>query len=183
MSGHSTPLPAAGKTCVDGPPESSRAARRAGRGAGHDDEGGGDHSKADKGLAREDLARSDAISDRRSCLRGDQLARPCLWCPSRAERIGLPSRRPVALELEASARAARSMAAGNLLVDMVTIRDHTYRSSTPIERPLWGITTPLISDRDGEGFRMPSGVRKPPKHEPAGVRRRSMGISVFGRAW
>src|SRR5208283_797800 len=35
----------------------------------------------------------------------------------------------------------------------------------------------------GEGFRMPSGVRKPPKHEPAGVRRRSMGISVFSRAW
>jgi len=34
----------------------------------------------------------------------------------------------------------------------------------------------------GEGFRMPSGVRKPPKHEPAGMRRRSMGISVFGRA-
>ena len=37
-------------------------------------------------------------------------------------------------------------------------------------------------DHLGEGFRMPSGVRKPPKHEPAGMRQRSMGISAFGRA-
>src|SRR5260370_41901221 len=35
------------------------------------------------------------------------------------------------------------------------------------------------SVRFGEGFRMPSGVRKPPMHEPAGLRRWSMGISVF----
>jgi hypothetical protein len=28
----------------------------------------------------------------------------------------------------------------------------------------------------GEGFRMPSGVRKPPMQEPAGLRRLSMGI-------
>jgi hypothetical protein len=27
-----------------------------------------------------------------------------------------------------------------------------------------------IDDRFGEGFRMPSGVGKPPKHEPAGLR-------------
>jgi hypothetical protein len=27
-----------------------------------------------------------------------------------------------------------------------------------------------LSDRHGEGFRMPSGVGKPPKHEPAGLR-------------
>src|SRR5271165_4497926 len=37
----------------------------------------------------------------------------------------------------------------------------------------------LMFGLDGEGFRMPSGVRKPPKHEPAGVRRRSMGIHVL----
>jgi hypothetical protein len=28
---------------------------------------------------------------------------------------------------------------------------------------------------------MPFGVRKPPKHEPAGLRQLSMGISAFGR--
>jgi hypothetical protein len=39
-----------------------------------------------------------------------------------------------------------------------------------------------FSDRNGEGFRMPFGVRKPPKHEPAGLRQLSMGISAFGRA-
>ena len=33
----------------------------------------------------------------------------------------------------------------------------------------------------GEGFRMPSGVRKPPKHEPAGLRCWYMGISCFVR--
>jgi hypothetical protein len=36
--------------------------------------------------------------------------------------------------------------------------------------------------RKGEGFRMPLGVRKPPKHEPAGLRQRFMGISAFARA-
>src|SRR5580692_11765876 len=35
-------------------------------------------------------------------------------------------------------------------------------------------------DRNGEGFRMRSRVRKPPKHEPAGVRRQTMGISTMG---
>ena len=45
---------------------------------------------------------------------------------------------------------------------------------------------PLRSGRHGEGFRMPAitglasghgaGVRKPPMHEPAGLRRWSMGI-------
>ena len=45
----------------------------------------------------------------------------------------------------------------------------------------------------GEGFRMPAiagrasghgaGVRKPPKHEPAGLRRWSMGISRFAWLW
>ena len=45
----------------------------------------------------------------------------------------------------------------------------------------------------GEGFRTPAivggasgpwaGVRKPPKHEPAGLRRWSMGISSFARLW
>ena len=34
----------------------------------------------------------------------------------------------------------------------------------------------------GEGFRMPIGVRKPPKHERAGLRQLSMGISGFARA-
>jgi hypothetical protein len=50
---------------------------------------------------------------------------------------------------------------------------------------------PRLSGRSGEGFRMPAiagrasghwaGVRKPPMHEPAGLRRRSMGISTFAR--
>jgi hypothetical protein len=35
--------------------------------------------------------------------------------------------------------------------------------------------------RFGEGFRMPSGVRKPPMHEPAGLRRWPMGISGFAQ--
>ena len=49
------------------------------------------------------------------------------------------------------------------------------------------------NDRYGEGFRMPAiagrasghgaGVRKPPKHEPAGLRRWSMGISRFAWLW
>jgi hypothetical protein len=38
-----------------------------------------------------------------------------------------------------------------------------------------------LSVQDGEGFRMPSGVGKPPKHEPAGLRCWSMGISCFAR--
>jgi hypothetical protein len=50
-----------------------------------------------------------------------------------------------------------------------------------------------VAVRDGEGFRMPAiagrasghgaGVRKPPKHEPAGLRRWSMGISRFAWLW
>jgi hypothetical protein len=47
------------------------------------------------------------------------------------------------------------------------------------ERPLPGAAERRRNDRAGEGFRMPSGVRKPPIHEPAGLRRRSMGISDF----
>jgi hypothetical protein len=52
---------------------------------------------------------------------------------------------------------------------------------------------PAMKDRFGEGFRMPAiagrasgdgaGVRKPPKHEPAGLRRWSMGISGFACLW
>lgn len=34
-------------------------------------------------------------------------------------------------------------------------------------------------DRLGEGFRMPAGVRKPPKHEPAGRRRGLWGFKVL----
>jgi hypothetical protein len=34
-----------------------------------------------------------------------------------------------------------------------------------------------------EEFRAPLGVRKSPRNEPAGHKGRSMGISVFGRAW
>jgi hypothetical protein len=36
--------------------------------------------------------------------------------------------------------------------------------------PLWRSPIARLSDRHGEGFRMPSGVGKPPKHEPAGLR-------------
>ncbi len=36
----------------------------------------------------------------------------------------------------------------------------------------------LLADL-GEGFRMPSGVREPPMHEPAGLRSRSMGFRVL----
>jgi hypothetical protein len=46
-----------------------------------------------------------------------------------------------------------------------------------VSRSLSGSARGLL----GEGFRMPSGVRKPPKHEPAGLRRRSMGIWCFAR--
>jgi hypothetical protein len=39
----------------------------------------------------------------------------------------------------------------------------------PSERPLRGGWTFPLDDHDGEGFRMPSGVGKPPKHEPAAL--------------
>ena len=48
--------------------------------------------------------------------------------------------------------------------------------------PLIGFRCDRLDGWNGEGFRMPFGVRKPPKHEPAGLRRGSMGISTFGRA-
>src|ERR1700735_2026423 len=43
------------------------------------------------------------------------------------------------------------------------------------------MTQSTVNDRLGEGFRMPSGVGKPPKHEPAALRSWSMGISCFAR--
>jgi hypothetical protein len=39
-----------------------------------------------------------------------------------------------------------------------------------MEGPLWRSSVTHLNDHRGEGFRMPSGVGKPPKHEPAGLR-------------
>ena len=49
-------------------------------------------------------------------------------------------------------------------------------------RLVWRKRATSLNGDHGEGFRMPFGVRKPPKHEPAGLRQGSMGISAFYRA-
>jgi hypothetical protein len=48
-------------------------------------------------------------------------------------------------------------------------------------RPDQAVAVGATYVRCGEGFRMPSGVGKPPKHEPAALRSWSMGISRFAR--
>ena len=48
---------------------------------------------------------------------------------------------------------------------------------SPIVRPIWRSRATSLNGDHGEGFRMPFGIRKPPKHEPAGLRQ---GLWGFG---
>jgi hypothetical protein len=58
------------------------------------------------------------------------------------------------------------------------IRARRHRRSS-IVRPVCGSRASSLNGQHGEGFRMPFGVRKPPKHEPAGLRRGLWGFLLF----
>jgi hypothetical protein len=67
-----------------------------------------------------------------------------------------------------------------LFLRRLFVREGHKRPS--IIRPPWRSRATSLNGDHGEGFRMPSGVRKPPKQEPAGLGQRSMGILIFAQA-
>jgi hypothetical protein len=61
-------------------------------------------------------------------------------------------------------------------------REHATPFGSLIVRPLWRTRATSSSGDHGEGFRMPFGVRKPPKHEPAGLRQGLWGFRLLPNA-